>query len=81
MKIVNKSYLKFIQNIQTLKNSEAENDLYLCYLIIWSLTMWYTEEKEREYRFYEMLSVLKKVEEHEIKIFEILFKNLVEYRR
>jgi hypothetical protein len=79
MKIVNKSYLKFIQNIQTLKNSEAENDLYLCYLIIWSLTMWYTEEKEREYRFYEMLSVLKKVEEHEIKIFEILFKNLVEY--
>ena len=79
MKIVNKSYLKFIQNIQTLKNSESENDLYLCYLIIWSLTMWYTEEKEREYRFYEMLNMLKKIEEHDIKIFEIIFKNLLEF--
>ena len=78
-KIVNKSYLKFIQNIQTLKNSESENDLYLCYLIIWSLTLWYTEEKEKEYRFYEMLDMLQKVEEHEIKIFEIIFKNLVDY--
>ena len=78
-KIVNKSYLKFIQNIQTLKNSESENDLYLCYLILWSLTMWYTEEKEKEYRFYEMLNMLQKIEEHEIKIFEIMFKNLVEY--
>ena len=78
-KIVNKSYLKFIQNIQTLKNSESENDLYLCYLIIWSLTLWNTEEKEKEYRFYEMLDMLQKVEEHEIKIFEIIFKNLVDY--
>ena len=79
MKIVNKSYLKFIQNIQTLKNSESENDLYLCYLIIWSLTRWYTEEKEREYRFYEMLNMLKKIEEHEIKIFQIIFQNLLEF--
>ena len=79
MKIVNKSYLKSIQNMQTLKNSEALNDLYLCYLIIWSLTLWYTEEKEREYRFYEMLAMLKNIEEHDIKIFEIIFKNLVEY--
>ena len=79
MKIVNKSYLKFIQNIQTLKNSESQNDLYLCYLIIWSLSIWYTEEKERDYRFYEMLEMLQKIEEHDIKIFEIIFKNLVEF--
>ena len=45
MKIVNKSYLKSIQNGQTLKNSEAQNDLYLCYLIVLSITLWYTEEK------------------------------------
>ena len=79
MKIVNKSYLKSIQNMQTLKNSEAQNDLYLCYLIIWAITMWYTEEKEREYRFYEMLEMLNNIEEHDIKIFEIIFKNLVEF--
>ena len=78
-KIVNKSYLKFIQNIQILKNSESENDLYLCYLIVWALTIWYTEEKEKDYRFYEMIEMLKKIEEHDIKIFEIIFKNLVEF--
>jgi hypothetical protein len=79
MKIVNKSYLKFIQNIQTLKNSESQNDLYLCYLIIWAVSMGYTESTEREYRFYEMLEMLEKIEEHDIKIFEIIFKNLVEF--
>ena len=79
MKIVNKSYLKFIQNIQILKNSEAENDLYLCYIIIWSLTMWYTEDKEKDYRFFKMLEMIENIEEHDIKIFEIIFKNLVEY--
>ena len=79
MKIVNKSYLKFIQNIQTLKNSESQNDLYLCYLIIWAVSMGYTENTEREYRFYEMLEMLEKIEEHDIKIFEIIFKNLVEF--
>ena len=60
-KIVNKSYLKFIQNMQILKNSESENDLYLCYLIVWSLALWYTEEKEKDYRFYEMIEMLKKL--------------------
>ena len=78
-KIVNKSYLKFIQNMQILKNSEAENDLYLCYIIIWSLTMWYTEDKEKDYRFFKMLEMIENIEEHDIKIFEIIFKNLVEY--
>ena len=78
MKIVNKSYLKFIQNMQILKNSESENDLYLCYIIIWALTISYTENKEKDYRFYEMLEMLKNIEEHDIKIFEIVFKNLVQ---
>jgi hypothetical protein len=78
-KIVNKSYLKFIQNMQILKNSEAENDLYLCYIIIWSLTMWYTEDKEKDYRFFKMLEMIENIEEHEIKIFEIIFQNLVQY--
>ena len=62
-----------------MKNSESENDLYLCYLIVWALTIWYTEEKEKDYRFYEMIEMLKKIEEHDRKIFEIIFKNLVEF--
>ena len=77
--IVNKSYLKFIQNQKNLKNSEAENDLYICYLIIWSLVFWYNDECERELRFLQMLRILEKTEEHDIKTFELIFKALVEY--
>ena len=75
--IVNKSHLKF--NNKTLKNSEVGNDLYLCYLIIWSLTLWYTDTWEREYRFLEMIEIIEKVERHEIEIFELLFKAIVNY--
>ena len=75
--IVNKSHLKF--NNKTLKNSEMGNDLYLCYLIIWSLTLWYTDTWEREYRFLEMIQIIEKVERHEIEIFELLFKAIVNY--
>ena len=78
-KLVNKSYLKFIQKEKDLKNSEVENDLYICYLIIWSLVFWYNDDCERELRFLEMLKILEKIEEHDIKPFEQLFKALVEY--
>ena len=78
-KIVNKSYLKFIQKDKNLKNTEEENDLYLCYLIIWSLVFWYHDECERDMRFLQMLKVLEKIEEHDIKTFELLFKALADY--
>ena len=75
--IVNKSHLKF--NNKVLKMTEMGNDLYLCYLIIWSLTIWYTDTWEREFRFLKMIEVIEKVEGHEIEIFELLFKALVNY--
>ena len=75
--IVNKSHLKF--NNKTLKITEMGNDLYLCYLIIWSLTIWYTDTWEREFRFLKMIEIIEKVEGHEIEIFELLFKALVNY--
>ena len=81
IKIVNKSSLKFIQEKTILSNSEIQNNLYLCYLIIWSMAFWYMDEDERETRFYEMLEILEKVEEHDVKVFEILFKTLVDHSR
>ena len=78
-KIVNQSHLKFIQDIKDLKNSKAENDLYLCYLILWSMVLWYTEKEERDYSFLKMLEILEKIEEHDIKIFELVFKALTDY--
>ena len=78
-KIVNKSYLRFIQRAKDLKNTEAQNDLYISYIIVWSLVFWYIDECERELRFLQMLRILEKIEEHDIKTFEELFKALVEY--
>ena len=80
-KIVNKSALKFIQAKNRLNNSESKNDLYLCYLILWSMVFWYTEEDEKDGRFIEMLGVLERVEEHDVKVFEMLFKTLVTYSK
>lgn len=80
-KIVNKSAMKFIQANSELKNSENENDLYLCYIILWSIGFWYTEDDERDCRFLMMLEILEKVEEHDVKIFEVLFRTLVEYSK
>ena len=76
--IVNKSHLKY-HNVKHLKNSAGQNDLYICYLIIWSMVLWYTDEKERDFRFLEMLEILEKIEEHDMKTFELLFKVLASY--
>ena len=80
-KIVNKIAFKFIQEKNRINNSESQNDLYLCYLIVWSMVFWYTEEDEKDDRFIEMLGVLEKVDEHDVKIFEMLFKTLVKYSK
>ena len=53
------------------------NDLYLCYLIIWSLTIAYTDTWERDYRFLGMIEIIEKIEGHDIEIFELLFSSIV----
>ena len=80
LKIVNKSHLQFNINKSKELLSEEGNDLYLCYLIMWSLTLWYTDEWERELRFLQMIEIIEKVQGHDIQIFEILFKALVDVK-
>ena len=80
LKIVNKSHLQFNPKAKELSLSEEGNDLYLCYLIMWSLTLWYTDEWERELRFLQMIEIIEKVKGHDIQIFEILFKALVDVK-
>ena len=77
LKIMNKSNLQFNKGSKELITEEA-NDIYLCYLIIWSLTLWYTDDYERESRFLQMIGVIEKVQYHDIQIFELLFKALVD---
>ena len=79
LKIVNTSNLKF--NPKQKENLTDEgNDIYLCYIIIWSLTIWYTDEWERESRFLQLLDVVERILIHDIHIFELLFKTLVDIK-
>ena len=77
LKIMNKSNLQFNKGTKELITDEG-NDIYLCYLIIWSLALWYTDKYERESRFLQMIEVIERVQYHDIQIFELLFKALVD---
>ena len=80
LKVVNKSNLYFNQKKKKENLTEEGNDVYLCYLIIWSLTIWYTDEWERELRFEQMIEVIERILAHDIQIFELLFKTLVDIK-
>ena len=76
-RIVNRIHFK--QENRKIKNTEIENDNYLSYLIVWSLTFWYTDKEEREFRYNQMIEILEKIEEHEIEICEILMESVAKY--
>lgn len=71
------SFVKFYQ--KKFKKFELENDLYICYLILWGLSLWYMEKNERDYRFNKMIKIFDKVERHESDVLEIMFKNIIKY--
>jgi len=79
LKIVNKSGVKFSHKFKEALTEEG-NDIYLCYLIMFSLTLWYTDDFERESRFLQMIEIIEKVQGHDIQIFELLFKALVDIK-
>ena len=79
LKIVNKSGVQFSHKFKEALTEEG-NDIYLCYLIMFSLTLWYTDEWERESRFLQMIEIIEKVQGHDIQIFELLFKALVDIK-
>lgn len=74
-KIVKKTAIKFDRK-QVVKKYNLENDLYICYIILWSLTFWYTDKKEKEYRFIKMLFYLDKIENQKLETFQLLLENL-----
>ena len=74
-KIAKKTTIKFNKKPSP-KKFYLENDLYICYIILWSLTFWYTEGKEREYRFINMLLILDKITHQKPEIFQLLLENM-----
>ncbi len=77
--IVKKTTIKFNKKPIT-KKYNLENDLYICYIILWSLTFWYTDEKEKDYRFKKMLFVLNKINQQKLEVYQLLFENMNKYQ-
>ena len=59
------------------KINEMENDIYLTWINLWGMTLWYTNEEERFYRFIQFLNVLKLIENPDMKILEKIFESLI----
>ena len=74
--IINKCIINF-DDMRKNYNNKLLNDIYISYLILFSLTFWYTDKEEREYRFYCMLQILDKIESHTSEVIELLFSTLV----
>ena len=68
--IVSKSHLGGIEVHQT----DMENYIGLCWIIIWAMTFWYCDSIERNNRFEELNNVLEKVSNHEMEIYNLLFE-------
>ena len=55
--IIHNCFIKFDDGKKT-KSGELLNDLYICYLVLFSLSLWYTDKEEREARFKNLLVIL-----------------------
>ena len=74
--IIHNCFIKF-DEVKKSKSGELINDVYLSYLILFSLSFWYTDKEEREARFYNMLQILGKIENHDMEVIELLFNTLI----
>jgi DNA-directed RNA polymerase subunit RPC12/RpoP len=73
--VVSKSHLGGIE----MRLNDMDNYIYLCWMQMWAMTFWYCDEKEKRYRFQELLKVLNKTSSHEMEIFNLLFETLSIY--
>ena len=73
--IVSKSHLGGI----AMRYNDMDNYIYLCWMQMWAITFWYCDDKEKRYRFQELLKVLNRTSSHEMEIFNLLFETLSLY--
>jgi hypothetical protein len=74
--IIHSCFLKFDEGKKN-KSGELINDVYISYIILFSLSLWYTDKDEREARFNSMLQILGKIEKHDMEVTELLFNTLI----
>ena len=72
--IILKSHLGGVK----VRQNDMVNYIYLCWMQMWGMTFWYCDEKEKNYRFQELLKVINRTSNHEMEIFNLLFETLLE---
>ena len=71
--LLSKSHLNKVE----IKTNENTNYINLIWLKMWVSTFYYHDKQEQKYRFYQMLNILEKINQHEMGIINNLFSVLV----
>ena len=71
--IISKSHLGGVAE----KQNDMKNYIDLCWLQMWAMTFWYCKDnKEKKFRFHQLINVLNKTSSHEMEILNLLFDTL-----
>lgn len=54
-------FTKYLLLDNTNKINDSIQFIYICWVQIWSMTLWYNEEKERQIRIAQLLYILDKI--------------------
>ena len=68
--------IRFEDNIKN-KSGELLTDVYISYLILFSLSLSYMDKVERKPRFNNLLQILSKIDKPDMKVIELLFNSLI----
>ena len=71
--LLSKSHLNKVE----IKTNEIGNYINIIWLKMWVSTFYYQDKQEQKYRFYQMLNILEKINQHETGVINNLFKVLV----
>ena len=77
-RIILNGFIKF----DTISKGKSEflNDIYLSYLILFSLCLSYMDEEERKSRFNNLVQIISKIDRHDMKVIELLFNSLIKQK-
>ena len=73
--LISKSHLGDV----SIRLDDMKKYIYLCWMQMWALTFWYSEEKEKRYWFQELIRIIEESSCYEMEIFNLLFEALNNY--
>ena len=63
----------------SIRLDDMKKYIYLCWIQLWALTFWYSEDNEKRYWFKQLVNVISDSSCYEIEIFNLLFDVLSKY--